>query len=472
MKKIFLFLAVLISLNVQAQFIPYVDKAKMDSVPRIDATGKLKGAPVNTWGIPAVSNPTSAEKTLTTALANGQFTEGLPVDSVVLFDATTKAYKKKVASSFGGTLTAQFLSSTGTATAWNSVVTVGSASANVTTLPVITTSDIGKTITIKNVSTGVNTQTAPAGAVMVGGQSLNNNESVTFVAYDLTTIHSVSDRLVNVNSTASNGLSVNSGNVELGGTLTKNTTIAPNGFNLTLGSATAGTSTTNLVGSVSNTVVNTTAAAYTVLATDYHIRLTLAGIQTVTLPAAGTATGRIYKITNPTGYLKTISSIIGMSFDAITTISSRETFEVQSDGTNWVKISTSGENFDSKSLYRLNGAWNGASIICGGLEFIMNGTTSGANVFLQARCVGLPATRSVTANITRFSGGGVNGVETPTRALNATYASLNSAATAINANYVRCQYYLNDRNTGEAWQITVINDGSINLSINVIYTRP
>jgi hypothetical protein len=102
----------------------------------------------------------------------------------------------------------------------------------------------------------------------------------------------------------------------------------------------------------------------------------------------------------------------------------------------------------------------------------MNGTTSGAAVFLQARCVGLPATRSVTANITRFSGGVANAGEAPTRALNATYASLNSAATAINANYVRCQYYLNDRDTGEAWQITVINDGSINLSINVTYTRP
>jgi hypothetical protein len=416
--------------------------------------------------------------TVTIVGASGQTTEiTSPTVLNTQFGALTvtvvSSTKSEQTSSIGGATTAttsQALSATGTATAWNSIVTVGAGTANVTTLPAITASDIGKLITIKNVSIGVNTQLPPAGVTLVGGQSLNNNESVTFVAYDLTTIHSVSDRLIL--DTYSNALTKVANNVELGGTLLKNTTIAPNGFNLTLGSATAGTSTTNLVGSVSNTVVNTTAAAYTVLATDYHIRLTLAGSQTVTLPAAGTATGRIYKITNPTGYLKTISSIIGMSFAAITTISSRETFEVQSDGTNWVKISTSGENFDSKSLYLLNGAWNGASIICGGLEFIMNGTTSGAAVFLQARCVGLPATRSVTANITRFSGGGVNGVETPTRALNATYAPLNSAATAINANYVRCEYYINDRNTGEAWQITVINDGSINLSINVIYTRP
>ena len=88
--------------------------------------------------------------------------------------------------------TTQFLSSTGTATNWNSVVTVGNASANVTTLPVINAEDVGKTITIKNVNTGANTQLPPAGATIVGGVSLANGEAVTFFAYDLTTIQAIS----------------------------------------------------------------------------------------------------------------------------------------------------------------------------------------------------------------------------------------------------------------------------------------
>lgn len=205
MKKILIIglLGLLLPLSMTAQFRGGValTQAQVDSMARLDASGNLKGAAINTWGTPAVSNPTSTQKTLTTSMLNGLLTEATQSDSVVLFDHATKAYKKKIASSFGGKLTAESLSATGTATAWNSIVTVGSASANVTTLPVITTADIGKTITIKNVSTGVNTQLAPAGATMVGGVSLKNGESVTFVAYDLTVIQAISDKLTPIDGT-------------------------------------------------------------------------------------------------------------------------------------------------------------------------------------------------------------------------------------------------------------------------------
>jgi hypothetical protein len=116
-------------------------------------------------------------------------------DKVYIWNGTGAGRYDLFIAGGGGSSTTQSITGTGTATAWNSVVTVSSISPTVVTLPAITLADIGKTITIKNINSAANTQAAPAGVTLVESGTLNSGESMTFVAYDLTTIHVINDRL-------------------------------------------------------------------------------------------------------------------------------------------------------------------------------------------------------------------------------------------------------------------------------------
>jgi hypothetical protein len=105
--------------------------------------------------------------------------------------------------------------------------------------------------------------------------------------------------------------------------------------------ATAPTSTLQVAGSVATPIRRVTAAT-TLAATDYTLlcNTTTAGF-TVTLPAANSATGRIYVIrkTDETNNVLTFSSAIKLSeTNTFTTLNYLKTIRIQSDGTDWVVI--------------------------------------------------------------------------------------------------------------------------------------
>jgi hypothetical protein len=99
----------------------------------------------------------------------------------------------------------------------------------------------------------------------------------------------------------------------------------------------APTSTLHLTGSEAKTITTTAAAAYTALATDNTIYLTLAGPQAVTLPNANTCPGRIYRFINRTTNIKTISNYTTKFGNTGTFIYNRKTLEVVSDGVGWLE---------------------------------------------------------------------------------------------------------------------------------------
>jgi hypothetical protein len=129
---------------------------------------------------------------ITAQFVSNSYSSGITPDTSDRFKILTR---KSGDSLFSKGLTTQLLNATGTATAWNTIVTVSSISPTVVTFPAITLADIGKTITIKNINSAANTQAAPAGVTLVESGTLNSGESMTFVAYDLTTIHVINDRL-------------------------------------------------------------------------------------------------------------------------------------------------------------------------------------------------------------------------------------------------------------------------------------
>nr|WP_294929907.1 hypothetical protein [uncultured Flavobacterium sp.] len=59
---------------------------------------------------------------------------------------------------------------------------------------------------------------------------------------------------------------------------------------------------------------------------------------TVTLPAANTASGRVYTIVNNTVGAKTIGNYIDLTGTTVTTIGAASSVEIQSDGTSWRQI--------------------------------------------------------------------------------------------------------------------------------------
>lgn len=80
----------------------------------------------------------------------------------------------------------------------------------------------------------------------------------------------------------------------------------------------------------------TAAATYSATATDAVIYLTATSNQTITLPAANTANGRIYYLVNSTAASKTIApSYVALSGVSITAIAANSAIALQSDGTNW-----------------------------------------------------------------------------------------------------------------------------------------
>jgi hypothetical protein len=115
--------------------------------------------------------------------------------------------------------------------------------------------------------------------------------------------------------------------------------------------------------SSSNSITTITAATYTALTTDSTIRLTLAGNQALTLPTTGLTVGQKMEISNPTGYNKVISSITSLANTPTVFINSYEAFTVQWDGTNWVKIQSSGESVVQKSRYFAAANWAAGSLI-------------------------------------------------------------------------------------------------------------
>lgn len=94
-------------------------------------------------------------------------------------------------------------------------------------------------------------------------------------------------------------------------------------------------STLDVNGSYAVATRTNNAAAVTVAATDSTVVLGLAGAQTVTLPAAATATRRILNIVNPTSTTKTISSYTDLNGAIVTTIAPNSSITIQSDGTIW-----------------------------------------------------------------------------------------------------------------------------------------
>jgi hypothetical protein len=87
--------------------------------------------------------------------------------------------------------------------------------------------------------------------------------------------------------------------------------------------------------------VGTSAASYTVTATDTNVDLTLAGSQSVNLPLAVTFPRRVLTFVNRTSSAKTISSYQNSANVGSTGIELNSSLSVQSNGIDWVQISNS-----------------------------------------------------------------------------------------------------------------------------------
>jgi hypothetical protein len=361
------------------------------------------------------------------------------------------------------------------------LVNVGTTSI---TTPLLVTGSINDylEVKIKNSSTGIQAQSGFTAEADNGSATTGfawwgiNNSTFNFptlynagVINDVTLVGSGQDLIIaNANQTKAikfqtgrattpffdNRMTIlNSGNVGIG-------TITP-------------TSTLQVTGSVSNNINNQAGASYTVLATDYHVRLSGAINQTVTLPSAVGVTGRIYIFSNPTGYLKAISSIRDLNQVATTIINSHECFAIQSDGTNWNKISSSNEKFDIQSKYFTSGAFTTGSLIVGGLEFSINSASVGISTFLQVRGVGTKATSdNYTIVVSRLSSGATLSGEILNPSIAGTYVAVQTATTAINGAYIDITYPISNRGTGEHYRVNITTNGSTNATMTVIYTRP
>jgi hypothetical protein len=102
-------------------------------------------------------------------------------------------------------------------------------------------------------------------------------------------------------------------------------------------------STLDVRGSVSYNIVTKT-TSYTATASDYCIICNNSGAITISLPAAGGATGRIYVIKKISGLLKnvTIDPNASETIESVSTWAltlQYETVVIQSDGTNWYILS-------------------------------------------------------------------------------------------------------------------------------------
>ncbi|MDP4201628.1 MAG: hypothetical protein Q8861_02955 [Bacteroidota bacterium] len=151
-------------------------------------------------------------------------------------------------------------------------------------------------------------------------------------------------------STASNGLTVTSSDVALGGTLTKNTTVDQGANTLTF-------SNTGLTGSAGRTIFNGnvqmngavyakirtytgTFAGFTVNDDDYIINIQIAGAGNITLPNPVTCPGRILMIRNNSVQAGTSGSYTYITYVPVnnSSIAASRGQMLISDGTNWYLI--------------------------------------------------------------------------------------------------------------------------------------
>jgi hypothetical protein len=95
--------------------------------------------------------------------------------------------------------------------------------------------------------------------------------------------------------------------------------------------------TQNVFGTSSSTLnsATITASAYTLTLSDNIINLTTLSNQTLTLPSASTATGKVFWIVNTSTTTKNISSYIILNNSSTTKISAQSSIGIVSDGTNW-----------------------------------------------------------------------------------------------------------------------------------------
>ena len=145
--------------------------------------------------------------------------------------------------------------------------------------------------------------------------------------------------------TASNGLTIASNDVKLGGTLSQNTTIAMGTNNVLFtgtGNVAVGTasptSTLHIAGSVS-TAFRRVTANVTVGNTDHIVLVNCAsGTVTMTLPAASTCAGREYIIGKTDETANALSFSAALKLTESTTVSSisfAKKYKIVSDGTDW-----------------------------------------------------------------------------------------------------------------------------------------
>ena len=95
--------------------------------------------------------------------------------------------------------------------------------------------------------------------------------------------------------------------------------------------------TQNVFGTSSSTLASATitASTYTLTLSDNIINLTTLSSQTLTLPNASTATGKVFWIVNTSTTTKNISSYINLNNSSTTKISAQSSIAIVSDGTNW-----------------------------------------------------------------------------------------------------------------------------------------
>ena len=146
--------------------------------------------------------------------------------------------------------------------------------------------------------------------------------------------------------TADNGLTKSTAtNMQLGGTLLQNTSIAQAGFdlkmsggNVAIGSSTAPTSTLQVTGSMGVSYRKVTTAT-TLASTDFIVLANAtSGAITLTLPTASTCTGRTYYIGKSDETTNIVSFSPSLYLTETTTVASinfAKKYKVVSDGSNW-----------------------------------------------------------------------------------------------------------------------------------------
>jgi hypothetical protein len=342
-------------------------------------------------------------------------------------------------------------------------------------------------VKIKNTSTGIQAQSgftaeadngsSTSGFAWLGINNSTFNFPTTYnagVVNDVTLVGSGQDLIVaNANQTKSIKFQTGKSTTPF---FNDRLTIL-NGGNVGINTTTPVT-TLQVNGSQGGSIVNISTSTYTVGVLDYHIRLTAATNQTLTLPSAASFTGRFIIISNPTGYNKTCSSFFGIDQVTSTVILSYEMGAIlQSDGTNWNKISSSGEK--SCKYYRNLPflQWSASSIIIGNLEIVCSSNIAGVGATISLRTVGGLASMTASGYVYKYVNNVLSAETGLTPNLTTTYSVLNGATTAITGQNQRIEVYIHDSGSSGAtnlgmWTITFLNGRNNDLSVSAEYQKP